>query len=90
MLAQHCQLVRGDQPNGFEELAVAGGPAVEEAETGRGHGHFRDADGMEDADEHETAVDFLADFLAEEGALQVGQNSGGCHRMKSWSDGAME
>jgi hypothetical protein len=42
---------------------------------------------VENADEQETAVHFLADFFAEEGTLQVGQDSGGCHGMEWWSGG---
>ena len=79
VLAQHGGLVGGDQTDGFVELAIAGGPAIEDAETGRGDGDFRHAHGMKNADEHETAADFLADFLAEKRALQIGEDSGWGH-----------
>jgi hypothetical protein len=35
---------------------------------------------IDDADEHEVAVGFLADFFAQQRALQIGEDSGGSHK----------
>jgi hypothetical protein len=44
---------------------------------------------VKNSDEHETAVDFLADFLADKRALQIGKDSGWGHK-SDWGGGEVE
>ena len=63
-------------------------PAVQRLKTQQPPGddrQLRHADEIDDADEEKIAVGFLADFLAQQRALQVGENSGGLHKLVlSW------
>ena len=63
--------------DGFRELADARRPAVEDAEAPGDDGQLRHADEVDDADEEKIAVGFLADFFAQQRALQIGENAGG-------------
>jgi len=67
--ADDSGLVGRDEADGFGELANACGPAVEDANARGGDGHLRHAQVMNDTDEEEVAVGFLANFFADEGAL---------------------
>jgi hypothetical protein len=79
-LAQDARLVRADEADAFGELANTGGPAVKKAELKRDDRDLRDANEVDHANEKKIAGDFLANFFAEKGALQVGENSGRVHR----------
>jgi hypothetical protein len=81
--AQDRRLVWPNESHGLGELADAGGPAVEEVEFEGNDGKLGHADEIYDADEEEIAGDFLAYFLAEEGALEVGKDAGGLHGRKA-------
>ena len=48
----------------LDKLAHARRPAIEKAELERDDGQLRHAEEIDDADEDEIAVGFLADFLA--------------------------
>ena len=63
------------------ELADPGGPAVENAQAAGDDGQFGHAEDGEDPNQKEVAVGFLPDFLAQQRGLQVGENSGGIHRI---------
>ena len=57
-------------------------PAVQRLKTHSRRGNdrqLRHADEVDDADEEKIAVGFLADFLAQQRGLQIGENSGGLH-----------
>ena len=82
-LVQHRRLVRRDEADGFVELADARRPTVEEADAAGDDGQLRHADEIHDPDEEQVAIGFLADFLADERALKIGENSGGLHWFES-------
>ena len=76
-LAQHGRLVGRDEPDAFGELADARRPAVEDAKPPGHDGQLRHAEEIDDADEEKISVGFLADFFAQQRALQIRQNSSG-------------
>jgi hypothetical protein len=81
--SQHGCLVGSDEADGFGEVADASGPTIEEAKAKCHDWHLRDTDKVHDANEEEVAGNFLADFFAEEGALEVGEDAGSVHLFKS-------
>jgi hypothetical protein len=77
--SQERCLVRRDQSDRFGEIANPCGPPVEKAEPQGDDRDLRDTDEVHHTDEKEIASDFLANFLAEKGALKIGENAGGVH-----------
>jgi hypothetical protein len=78
-LADDRGLVGRDEARAFVELADARRPAVEDADAAGDDGNLRHADDVDDADKEKISVRFLTDFLADERALEIGENSGGLH-----------
>ena len=78
-LAQNGGLVRTDEPHAFGEPTHTRGPAIENAKLHRRDGELGDPDEAEDADQDKISGDFLADFLAEQSTLEVGQDSARLH-----------
>lgn len=81
--SQNSSLVRGNQPHGFGKVAHAGGPAVEETQAEGDNWDLGNANEVHDADEEEISGYFLANFFAEDRALEVGKDAGGVHSLKS-------
>jgi hypothetical protein len=77
--SQDSRLVGGDEANSFGEVADSSSPAIEEAKSKGDDGNLGDTDKVHDANKEEVAGDFLADFFAEEGALEIGKDAGGVH-----------
>ena len=77
--SQNAGLVRSNEADGFGEVADASGPAVEQAEAERHHGNLRDADEVHDANKEKVSCNFLADFFAQKGALEIGEDASGVH-----------
>ena len=71
-LSQHRRLIGRDEANALHKVPKSGCPTVEHADFLSGDRQLRHADEIEHADEQKVAIDFLADFLAQERALQVG------------------
>jgi hypothetical protein len=82
--AQNGRLVGRDEPNGFVKSADARGPAVKNAEPSGDDRKLRHAQGVDHAYNEKISVGFLADFFAQKGTLQVGENSGGIHIRFYW------
>jgi len=78
-LAHERGLVGRDEARAFVELADAGGPAVEDTDARRHDGHLRHTDDIDDADQEEVAIGLLADFLAKQGTLEIGKDTGCVH-----------
>lgn len=78
-LAQNRSLIWSNEADSFSEIADACRPAVEQAKSKRDNRDLWDADEVHHADEEEVSGDFLADFLAKEGALEVREDAGGVH-----------
>ncbi len=77
--SQNAGLVGSDQSNGFGEITHTCGPAVKEAKPESDHWNMGNADQVHHADEEKVSGDLLADFFAEERALEVGEDAGGVH-----------
>jgi hypothetical protein len=78
-LAQNGCLVWSDHPNGFDKLADASRPAIEDAELecdNRKLGHINKTNY---ANENEIAIGFLADIFANKGGLEIGKDTGSLH-----------
>ena len=76
---QDSRLVGRHESDTFGELADASGPAVEQAKLQRNDRHLRHPNEIDDADQNKIASHFLANFFAQERALQVGQDAGRLH-----------
>jgi hypothetical protein len=81
--SQDGGLVGSDEADGFGEVADAGGPTIEKAQAEGDDWNLGDADEVHHADEEEVAGDFLADFFAEQRALEIGEDAGGVHLLKA-------
>jgi hypothetical protein len=77
--SQNGCLVGRDQSHSFGEIANACGPTIEETEPECDDRDLRDSNKVHHSDEEKIAGDFLADFFAEERALEIRENSGGVH-----------
>ena len=66
--------VGGDEAGALVEFAFAGAPAGGDEKAVLPEGELRGAQGVEEADEDEFAGFFLADVVAEEGGLEVGEH----------------
>ena len=65
-LADDGRLIGADETDGLLERADAGRPTVEDTDATGHDGQLRQANDIDDADEKEVAVHFLANFLAHE------------------------
>src|ERR1043166_7653090 len=74
-LAQFGHLVRGDEADGLQEFPHAGRPPIVEQQAVRGNRDLRNGDKIQDADEQKLPVRLLPNVFAQEGALEVGQDS---------------
>lgn len=74
-LSKDGGLVWRNQPNVLNELADSGGPAREKTKFSGGDRKLRDANEIDDADDDEIAIGFLANVFADQSALEVGENS---------------
>ena len=72
---EDTDLVRGEEPQGADELADAGGPPVERAECGEDYRKLRQDQAVQNANQKEVAIGFAADLLAHEGTLQVWEDA---------------
>lgn len=80
-LTQHGGLIRCYQTNALGKLANASRPAVKNAQLESSDRHLGNAQKIKDANEDEIAIGFLADFFANQGALEVRENSGWLHKV---------
>src|SRR6266478_4674392 len=78
-LPQHRGLVGCHEPDSLGELAHPRRPAVEQTQFQRHHRHLGHAKEINHTDEEKISGHFLANFFAQERALQVGQDAGGLH-----------
>ncbi len=86
--AQHRDLVWPDQAHRLGELAYTRRPPIEQAQL-QGHDrHLRHTNKIDHADQEKIPGHLLADFLAQERALQIGQNSVRLHVTHSIGKGS--
>ena len=88
LLAQHGRLVGRDDSHVFGELTDASRPAVDHQQAPSNDRQLRHADEVDDANDDKVSIDYLFDVLAQQGGLQVRENSSGLHICYGFSLGS--